>query len=214
MNFRDPIFLSIEDKLVAFSKEISAIYNRLNQNQSALKDLQDKYFEIDKLKPLNDKFADLKKDVVNHKSVIDDKCFSLKQEFEVLKNNLDEWKTSLSVLANTVVYWEKTLNDLRIYVDSKFHILEQNYQNELLLVRKELQEAIASLKKDVMVSPKDIFKQNQDMMQKVESACLDGTNAMLKVNNQETQFRILEKKIESIFIQLKKFELSLEERKV
>ena len=90
----------------------------------------------------------------------------------------------------------------------KAQTLRNDHKKALEALRKEFQASLDSLRKDLVVSPSDVFQQNNDVMKKLESTALDGSNAMMKVNNIDLHTRILEKRIENLAIQIKRIELS------
>lgn len=74
--------------------------------------------------------------------------------------------------------------------------------------RKEFDEKMTILKNEVTGSPSSLESLKSELVKKMEGIALDGSNAILKANNSAAQISILEKKIENIYLLLKKLELS------
>lgn len=196
------------DKYRQIFVEFEAIGISVNESKRLIAELIGKYGEIDSLKALEGKF-DL---VVKSQKA---SCETLRIENESLKREVENCRQDISKMNKSIV-------DIRERLDQNDSIAreyceKQKAQNKsdqdsfrswVDVLKKEFSEEISSLRKDLVVSPALILENNEQLMLRIQSAELDGTNAMLKVNNMDTNYRIIEKKIESLLILLKKIELS------
>lgn len=80
-------------------------------------------------------------------------------------------------------------------------------KSELSRHKDEMNKSIESLKKESIVPASAILEKNSSFMQKLEIALLDCSNAILKLNNIETEIKIIGRRIEQHAQQFKKLEL-------
>lgn len=187
--------------------EINEINHNVNIFKNVIQELREKFCEIDALRELYQKFENLSQYVKTDLA-------AFKVQADTLKKAADDFQLKVSQFRQIQIDAMLKQDEIVIRQERDF----QNYnsklrssemaQTEIFKVwRNGLEEAIEKLRKDLLVSPVAVFEQNNQIMGKLESASLDGTNAMLKVNNMDMNIRIIEKKIESLAIQIKKIEL-------
>lgn len=162
-------------------EELRAFHERQNQMNSRGEDL---FFDL----------IEGKKSAVTTVAKLEKQMAELKKENESLRKDLTD---ALELI--------KELNKKFLYLpfDNQIRELAKGQTNHIAETRKEMQK----IRDDLVVSPAQIISNNSDLLKKLEVAQLDGSNAMSKVSNFELQIRVLEKKIESLGIQLKKIEL-------
>lgn len=123
------------------------------------------------------------------------------RELDSLKKELTIVKELINTLATNLSTQTKKLETL------PFERKLEAHQKGQAAVNADIYQQIGKTRADLVVSPAQIISSNNDLLKKIESALLDGANSANKVNNFELQIRVLEKKIESLGIQLKKLEL-------
>lgn len=79
------------------------------------------------------------------------------------------------------------------------NIYDSNKNNEVKL---------NNMKTSFDMHPDEIRAFKEDILKKHESVALDGTNSVIRSSNNEQQLKILEKRVENIYLLLKKYELS------
>lgn len=153
-----------------------------------------------------------------------------KKEIVLLKDYKNEQKQTLKSLKSDQIILEDYYNKTKDSIDLLEEILEQRcedlnekikatsdkedarYKENLVKFEKIMaafRETEEKFRKDVMVSPKSILDSNQEIVKKLEISSLDGQNAVMKINNVELSIKVIERRIEQIMSQMKKFEIQL-----
>lgn len=81
----------------------------------------------------------------------------------------------------------------------------------LAKAKGELKMDLQAAKEEILGTPTSNAQVKAQIMQKLEMATLDASNACIKASNIDQQVKLLEKKIESVRLQIKKDELSRNE---
>ncbi len=197
----------LEDKFQQLIIEINSINENVNLFKRLIQELADKYQDVDLLKSLNNKFDSSVK-------AFESNCHALKCQKDSLADDLSKLKSNLSSLVFDHVDLGQRFDDHFIKSEAernnknaKIAEIECGFNNQIQALRNEMKASLSKLQSDLSVSPASVFEQNNNIIKKLESASLDGTNAMLKVNNMDMNIRIVEKKIENLDIRIKKIEL-------
>jgi hypothetical protein len=161
----------------------------------------------------------------DHKAYVDDKVktlqdqvvsFSFKadalderiQQNKIEKIQDDSLRYSLISQMNEKV---KHCDDLKKFVEDSLNSISESIQMKHAHLLSQVESSLSQAKSDISNSSdpsKALDVLRSDFMKKVEGMALDTSNALLKSANSSQQILILEKKIENIFLILKKFELS------
>ncbi len=90
--------------------------------------------------------------------------------------------------------------------------LKTDLSNQLYGVRSSLvndfDKKLDSLKKELKESPSAASAIKEEILSKFESVSLDGSNAVIKASNSASQVALLEKKIENLYLLIKKYEIN------
>lgn len=198
---------SFQDKFDQLFKEINYINENVNVFKRLISEISDKYQDVEALKPLNHKFESS----VQAYQVLHD---SLKSQKDILKIEIDSISQKLNKVNDVTEDHQKRLENLennfitlKSSQENKISFLQDHFNASLNALKKEIQNSLLKMQTDLTVSPASVYEQNNNLVRKLESASLDGTNAMLKVNNMDLAIRIVEKKIENLSILIKKLEL-------
>jgi hypothetical protein len=192
---------NVENQLAQTNQNVENAKSRISQVLSEAA----KGSEIQLLRDyLESKISQVSKDIsaLNVKHVAtEDKTTSLQDGFMGLADQLED--------VNTVV---KKSDDVRTefmkQITKMSGIFENRWNEFSTFFQKYTDEKIESLKNDLQGSSASLGALRSEIIKKLESITLDSSNAFLKANNNAQQVAILEKKIENIFLLLKKFELS------
>jgi len=136
--------------------------------------------EIDKLKIDNYRLSEAIRQIQEIPQKLSDKMQSMGQSIGVLESNLKRDITHVS--------------DAQ---DVSFKIFMQDCEKKL-----------ADWKVEILGTPTANLKVKEELEQKMQMAQLDGSNAVIKVNNVEQQIKLLEKKLENLQLQVKRNELA------
>lgn len=188
--------------------EIISLNERLNRGLGQLHDVEKKSEGIDKammviptVESLRCEMANvrtefLNRDGDNRKTIaaLSGHVMNLSNDFKDLKEDLKSLKECLATIRADYKHDHDNLEGLILHLNGK--------------TSNELQSRLEALHKDLVVSPKDIAQQNSTLLKRIEAASMDGVNAMQKVNAQDLNLRILDKKIENLAIQIKRIDLT------
>jgi septation ring formation regulator EzrA len=195
-------------RLEQISQELISINDFINAFKRNLDDLSKKYSELESIKGLESKVDDATKGYLQGHIILKKKSELLDLANSAMQANNSDMIKALSSLSSKHESIEERFLDYKNDQELKAQTLRNDHKKALEALRKEFQASLDSLRKDLVVSPSDVFQQNNDVMKKLESTALDGSNAMMKVNNIDLHTRILEKRIENLAIQIKRIELS------
>lgn len=188
--------------------EINTLNHNVNIFKTVIQEIRERLGEVDALQHLHKEFNDL--------------TIYLKGESQAIIASLDSLKKEVYQMQLKASQSKEMQVELAAKLDETIAIQDRHFQGNNLKLRDsekahsekienyhvEFQKSLEQLKNELSVSPIAIFEQNNLMMNKVENAALDGSNAMLKVNNMDMKITIVEKKMENLAIQIKKLELS------
>lgn len=76
--------------------------------------------------------------------------------------------------------------------------------NRMLDLKESLQTALLQMKQEIMGTPSALETVRKEIMTKLEMACMDGNNAMIKAGNVAKKIDLLEKKLENVNLILQK----------
>lgn len=152
---------------------------------------------------------DVRNDAIgNQFSALDKRLEALQQTLGFLNIELD--KSKLADTANKKAVKEMQVQNefLHQSIDKKLSYNKDEMMKMLLSNRQAAIELMERTREEVLGSPIALAKIREEIMNKLEGASLDSSNASLKTANCEKQVSLLEKKIESILALLKKKELT------
>lgn len=214
---------SIVDEAV-WGKILDGLEKKAKQHQAELEGinhaLQVHRRLIDELSPMNQHLSDsklFKIDIEKKFSSILSAQARIEEHLEVFKNQIDKFRRDVSVC-------ETKIHELIARFESHQSVFchnqnlttaqlreERNYVNDFIQNSKiELKALLDNMRKELAVNPATIFEQNDVMMKKLETAMLDGSNAMLKQNNTDVNLKLLERKLENLSLLVKKLDLALQ----
>lgn len=199
----------LESKISSFKVEVNSINVLLNELKSQFERFRSNEFVS--ASQLSDVLSCFTKDVEKVKDLINtltqkhaqlngyycSLSQELSQNFKKLEDHEDKFEKS-----------DGTMIDLKQNLTSLVNISDSNLRGLHKDLKAELFAKIEAVKQEFISSPKSVVESNQEVSKKVELAHLDSQNAMLKLGNLETQFRIFDRKLENLDIRIKKMELA------
>lgn len=188
--------------------ELTSISEKLNQHARIIEDCI-------KSSALFEEMKIFKQEQISSSAASSSQVKSLQEGHRGLFARMDALEKSISQLRQSK---EEMQNAQAVLSDSHKALTQKvdtlpyekqvtTFQKGQASVNADLYGQIAKTRADLVVSPAQIISNNNDLVKKVEAAVLDGSNATSKIANFELQIRVLEKKIESLGILLKKLEL-------
>ena len=196
-----------DKQLNQLSIEINGINENINLFRNLIKELTDRYEKVDDIHPISQKMDSSLASFGAMMNRFKDQQSSLIKEIGDLKHHNALVETFTSSISRKV---DLIVSDTDSYKECnrvQLKNIQESQAANLASFKKLYEENLGKLKSDLTVSPSSVFQQNNDIIQKLESASLDGSNAMLKVNNMDMHIKILERKIEKLDILIKKLEL-------
>ena len=199
---------NVLNKMSLISVEIASINERLNRGLGQLATVEKKSEGIDKammviptVESLRCMIADMRTEFVGKNDELHRRLIALSAVFGNFNDDLKDLKDRVASMSNDLErirvdykHDHDNLEDLIVHLNGKSN--------------SELQSRLENLQKNLVVSPKDIASQNETLLKRIEAASMDGNNAMMNVNAQDLNLKILDKKIESLSIQIKRLDLT------
>lgn len=200
---------AISAKVDNFKNEIESINHNINVFKRQLEDLCKK--------------PDVPEDFKSYKSITENNFKDLYNKIEGLTSSLNPAKTSIAQMKSQIGFHDedfseqmKLIEKLSVRIEQINNDLSQKLKTFITSLSNRLNEHEAkqkteteSLRSQLETLPKSILESNETILLKLQTATLDAENAMSKVNNNELHIRVLERKLENLFIQFKKVELAL-----
>lgn len=161
-------------------------------------------------------------DFSNLQNDLNDRFKALRSWIESIKDSINEIQGDLVSLRGEVqahdanfaeqqqdfVFIKSLFEKHKSEIDQRLSIASA--QNELrakAILDKHVKD-MEALRDDLKGSPNALESVKQDILQQIESASLDASNAVIKAANVDSQQKIIERKIENIQLLLKKYELA------
>lgn len=133
---------------------------------------------------------------------------ALGKELSILKDKMKFQNIDIHIHSQKIDSIEEDLIHVKklisISSDNQSDICSKSYT----AIKDYLITQLEDIKRMFVANPKSAVESNLDTAKKVEMAQLDSQNAMLKLGNLETQFRIFDRKLENLDIRTKKIELA------
>lgn len=157
-----------------------------------------------------------------HVQESDEKLQKLSSEFKSIKATLDSQNFVLTNLKDVLAdhsegilnarqgtdYFNSELSLKIKEVSQKIASVEEQLHSKIGIFFDKISKEIESCKLQVKLTPDSIGDLKKELTDSLETGALDASNAVLKAENAEHQFRILDRKLENINQLLKKLELT------
>lgn len=188
----------------------------------ALKELGDVISRVDAKIPFAAEGKAELKDLSEFKILIADQLNDVRAHLKSRIQELEDRKDEILALADTMSQHEEKLNEhgkavqgITIWLNKFEEKMIARFTQHAEVVgvnNKEFQErlkkAIEEVKQDILGTPSSNAAVEARILNRLEMATLDGSNAVTVARNNEEKLKLLEKKLEALSSQLKKYEIT------
>jgi hypothetical protein len=198
--------LSVE--LERHQTEISSILSVISDQTRQIGDVSKQISQVAEIAPIKFNVNDIQTKQNAHikeQTAINE---AYRNELVIIKQSINQRQAEIKALNGVHESLLSAQLDQSTQLAKQNASLSESQQAKIASLRSELLGNIEQLKKDLVVSPKDILDQNAAVMKKLEIAQTDGANALLKASNVDMALKILEKKLETLSLQMKKLDLT------
>ncbi len=206
-------------KFEDFSKDLIRFKSDQNDLVVLINKIDDKYSIL--LQKLTDSCV-TRSEFEEQNNFVESKLKSIQSSFSNIHNELERLDNQvvLNLNKNTEFSVEsKSTKDFIEQVQEKIrnlhslnNTLKQDFYNSLIVytnsINEDVSKRFSNFKIELKESPDSSNSIKSEIISKLDSVALDGSNALLKASNSAQQISILEKKIENIYLLLKKFEIN------
>jgi biopolymer transport protein ExbB/TolQ len=197
--------IKIQSYLELMKNVVAPIAQNLEKSKKDISDLSQSHDDLEKILDQSDSNHNLRFINFTKNYVSLDDVNSILSE---LDHNHHLHDLFLDKNANDISNLESNMPDLeelKTQIRNEFmSFLDKSLKNQITV----FEEKINSLKSAIDTSPATILAVKNDISNQLDSAKLDASNAVIRSNNSAQQIVILEKKIENIYLLLKKHELN------
>jgi len=185
---------SVNEHINFFKRQIDELYKKpdVPAEFAAFKTVTENF-----VKDINDKNSTSKLLIDGIRSVIE----SLKNTTSVHTNELRQLRDSLPIMEKQITETKDVLSQKIVSISTAF---TSRFDEHAEKQKKQLE----TFSNHALTAPKSVIESNQTIIEQLEVATLDSSNAILKTNNMELTLKLLERKLENLTIQVKKIELT------
>ena len=202
---------AIECKVDSFRYEIESVNHFVNIFKTQIDELYSKpnvpqeFAEFRRttesfFKEVKDKFS-------TNKLLVDD----IRSVLETLKGVVGFQDLTISQIRESIPVLQQQITDTKDTLSQKIVSINTAFSNRFDDHAVKQKSQLETLKEQAFSAPKSIVESNTTLLDKLEIARMDGSNAMLKVNNLDLSVKMLERKLEKLEMQIKKVELTQKE---
>lgn len=197
----------LERKVETLCVEINSINGTINAHKIQLAEANERISIPDEFEPFRTKVKEALNELADRQNALIMKISDHRAEIEAIMNHLTFVQTQRDKDKNDVDKLAEVVSLQKNEMILKISSIEKLLYESLKTLRDEWQKYSSLLSVKATEAPQSILQSNEQVLKKVEMACLDGANAMLKLGNLETHSRIMERRLENLDIRLKKLEL-------
>ena len=131
----------------------------------------------------------------------------VRAEKDQLESVINSQKNGQKIHESKLGSLESSLSQQTSSLSSKIADVHQVVENKVQNVIQKMQQSVDSAKTELLGSPSSLQGAKNELMQKMEAVELDAANALLRSKNSEQKCSVLDRKIDNIYLLLKKHEL-------
>lgn len=199
---------ALERKIETLNVEINSINSTINSHKIQLAEANERISIPDEFEPFRIKAKEALNELADRQNALIVKINEQRAEIDAMAHHFSFVQTQIE---NGKEGIEKLMLSVAIHKNEmalKFIGLERSVYDSIKTSKDEWQKHSSAIAVQASEAPQSIIQSNEQLLKKVEMACLDGTNAMLKLGNLETHSRIMERRLENLEIRIKKLELT------
>lgn len=202
----------LNQKIEAFQLELNSINHSINTYKVQIGELSQRTDLPVEFGYLRTDHQSLLKEFNEFKSLVITANTTIKNEFFNLKSFTSEIKKDVDFLNSLYEELEVKIQDMKVKHVQMCEEITTNVNAKFQAASSLTGEQFKQLKNEFIASPSSIIESNEKVMKAIEGACLDASNALLKVNNVDLQNRMFERKLENFNLIVKKMELDQQNR--
>lgn len=169
---------------------------------------QERFASKDHLDVMRDDHEDDIEDVKDQIQDVTDRISSLQEDFKDEKAYLSEHQADKDEQISSIETDIASIKSSLRYFEQRFLDMAEVSANKEKYFRELYDHAFRALREELISSPTAIEPVRLDLMDRLQGVSLDAKNALLKAGNSDSKTYLLEKKVENLALQIKKFELS------
>lgn len=135
----------------------------------------------------------------------------IRSSLETVKITTNTHDTEISMFRRAFPIIDKKIDDTKEELSSKIVSISSAFNNRFDEHAEKQKKQLEMFGSQAMSAPNSVIESNKQLLDKIEVACIDGANALLKSSNVEMSVKLLERKLENLTLQVKKIELSQQE---
>lgn len=208
MNFSNEVAIQqLEQRLRNMSIDLESANEQINQFKLQILELMKRSdvpsdFEEFK-KQVNDSLKLLSSAHENHQS----RSVSASNTMKFMHEKLDKIHGLHSDHSQDIVYLKGCFEGIKDDLLGRIDAMATVNGKAISALKEKYVQEMGDLRAKVEATPATVLSSNEDVLKKLEIAMLEASNAMLKVNNTDTNIRILDRKIENALQLVKKMDL-------
>jgi len=199
---------AIEGKVDLVKREMESVHDHINRFKLHFDELFKKPnvpVEFENFKSLVESFIkDTEDKFVSTISAIS----GIRSCLETAKININSHDTEIKMLRRVLPVIEQKIDDTKEDFSSKIVSISTAFNNKFDDHADKQKKQLEIFSIQAMSAPNSVIESNKQLLDKIEVACIDGANALLKASNIELTVKLLERKIENLTLQVKKAELT------
>lgn len=198
----------LERKVEVMKVEITSINNLINSHKTQIAEANEKMSIPDEFEPFRAKVKEAFNEMADRQNSLVEKMNQHQAEIDGISNHFSFVQSQRDKDKSDLEDLSIEFSSYKTAMTLKIAAIEKSLSESLKSMREDWQKLSTAVVSQVSEAPQSIIQSNDQLLKKVEMACLDGANAMLKLGNLETQALILSRRLENLDIRLKKMELT------
>lgn len=198
----------IEGKVDLVKREMESVHDHINRFKLHFE-------ELFKKPNVPVEFQDFKSLVESFIKDTEDKFVStistiagIRSSLETAKININSHDTEIKMLRRVLPVIDQKIDDTKEHLSSKIVSISTAFNNKFDDHADKQKKQLELFSAQAMSAPNSVIESNKQLLEKIEVACIDGANALLKSSNIEMSVKLIERKLENLALQVKKIELS------
>lgn len=132
----------------------------------------------------------------------------IRSSLETAKIAINTHDTEISMFRRAFPIIDQKIDDTKEELSSKIVSISTAFSNRFDEHADKQKKQLIEFSNLAFTAPKAVTESNNALIDKIELACIDGANALLKASNLEMTVKLLERKLENLTLQVKKAELT------
>lgn len=199
---------AIEGKVDLVRREMESVNDYINRFKHQIEELSKKPdvpIEFESFKSLVETFI---KDTEDRHSCTLSTIKGIRSTLETVKITVANQDNEIRMLRHSMPILDQKIEGAKEELSSKIVSISTAFANRFDIHADHQKKQLETFSTHAMSAPNSVIESNRKLVEKIELACIDGANALLKASNIELTVKLLERKLENLTLQVKKTELS------